>query len=41
MLLKSSIIKIILQSRLLEPKAVLAFQQTVFPGVQLEITASE
>lgn len=31
----------VMQSRLLEPKAGLALQQTVAPGVQLPITASE
>lgn len=33
--------KVMLQSRLLEPKAGLALQQMVVPGVQLPITVSE
>lgn len=33
--------KVILQKSLLKPKAGLALQHTVVPGVQLAITASE
>lgn len=39
--LESSIPKVMPQSRLLEPKAGLALQQSVVPGVQIPITASE